>query len=279
MSELPETQGIEMEASDEITLSQAAALSATLERNIALREGTPLPCLWHWIYFRPCTPQTLLGTDGHPKKSGRLSDLALPRRMWAGGHLRFHAPLKIGCNAKRTTRVASLEQKTGRTGRLAFTTMLHEISDGDTSAIREEQHIVYRDFTAPGATKPAPQRPPEASRWEREINPTEVLLFRYSALTFNSHRIHYDKPYAKEIEGYPDLVVHGPLIATLLMELLAINLPDAAVVQFTYKAVRPIFVGGSFIVCGQPTPDGRTVELWAKDHEGWLAMSACAMLA
>jgi 3-methylfumaryl-CoA hydratase len=264
---------------DVIALSHAAAMSATLDRSVTLSEGDALPYLWHWIYFRPCASQSTIGEDGHPNKGGFLPDLGLPRRMWAGGRLRFKAALPIGASATRASQVLAVEEKSGRSGRLAFVIVKHEIVAGGTTVIEEEQDIVYRAPATPGASSPAPQPALPASQWQREITPTEVLLFRYSALTFNGHRIHYDKPYATEVEGYPGLVVHGPLIATLLMELASAHLPDIPVLEYSFKAVRPTFLGNAFTVCGQPSADGKTVELWAKDHEGWLTMSARAVLA
>jgi 3-methylfumaryl-CoA hydratase len=147
------------------------------------------------------------------------------------------------------------------------------------TAIREEQDIVYREPAQPGQPQPKPTAAPDGAQWQRVIEPTEALLFRYSALTFNGHRIHYDRDYARNTEGYPDLVVHGPLIATLLLDSLTRFAPDALVKEYAYKAVRPTFLGHAFTVCGRRSDDGKSVELWAKDHEGWLTMSARAVLA
>jgi 3-methylfumaryl-CoA hydratase len=266
-------------AIDVITLSHANAMGATLDCKAPLTVGNALPYLWHWLYFRPCVRQSSIGNDGHPEKGGFLPDLGLPRRMWAGGRLRFVAPLEIGATATRMSQVVGIQDKSGRSGRLAFVTVKHSITSGGTTAIHEEQDIVYRAAAAPGAASPAPQPAPSAAQWEQEINPTAALLFRYSALTFNSHRIHYDAPYATQVEGYPDLVVHGPLIATLLMELACTSMPGVAILEYTFKAIRPTFLGQSFTVCGQPTPDGKAIDLWAKDHDGWLIMSARAILA
>jgi 3-methylfumaryl-CoA hydratase len=264
---------------DVIALTQALAMNATLDHSAPLADGDALPYLWHWIYFRPCNPQSAIGEDGHPRKGGFLPDLGLPRRMWAGGRLRFKAALPIGASATRTSQVLAVEEKSGRSGRLAFVTVKHEIVSGGAMAIEEEQDIVYRAPAAPGTSSPGPQPAPLGNQWQREITPTEVLLFRYSALTFNSHRIHYDKPYATEVEGYPELVVHGPLIATLLMDLASTHLPGIAVLEYSFKAIRPTFLGSAFTICGQLSEDGQAVDLWAKDHEGWLTMSARAVLA
>ena len=264
---------------DTIAPATVAAMSATLDLDTSPAPGDPLPLLWHWLYFWPTARQSILGEDGHPAKGGFLPDLGLPRRMWAGGRLRFVQPVRVGQLATRASRVVAVEQKEGRSGRLAFVTVKHEIRDGDELQIDEEHDIVYRDAPTPGAPAPTPVLPPRDAMWQRSIAPDEVLLFRYSALTFNGHRIHYDRDYATRVEGYPDLVVHGPLIATLLVDLLRTSLPDATVLDYSYRAVRPTFLGNPFSICGKLADDGRTVELWSQDHDGWLTMSARATLA
>lgn len=173
----------------------------------------------------------------------------------------------------------SIEHKEGRSGPLGFVTVEHLIESGGTVAIREEHDIVYRGAAEPGAAAPAPKAAPDGAQWQRDVTPDEVQLFRYSALTFNGHRIHYDRTYAREIEGYPDLVVHGPLISTLLLDLVPRALPGATVREYAYRAVRPTFLGNTFSVCGRVAEDGKTIDLWAKDHDGWLTMSARATLA
>ena len=266
-------------AADVVAPTSAAALSAALDYDTPPHQGDSLPLLWHWIFFRPVVPQSLIGSDGHPIKGGFLPDLGLPRRMWAGGRLLFHSPLTVGSSITRESRIVDVSEKEGRSGKLAFVTVKHEIRTSDSLAIEEEQDIVYREPALPGAAGPTPTKAPSDELWHREIVPDEVLLFRYSALTFNGHRIHYDKPYVTEIEGYPNLVVHGPLIATLLMDLVRRNHGGSSVLDFTFKAIRPSFVGNTLNLCGRLSPDGKTVELWAKDHEGWLTMSARATLA
>jgi 3-methylfumaryl-CoA hydratase len=266
--------------SDQITGFPFAALSATLDRDNRIPEaGEPLPPLWHWLYFLPRHKQSEVGPDGHATRGGFLPPVPLPRRMWAGGRLTFKQPLRVGEPIERTSRVVSVEGKEGRTGNLVFVLVRHEIANPAGVAILEEHDIVYRDMPAPGAPQPAPQRAPSESAWERTIKPDDVLLFRYSALTFNSHRIHYDRRYVTEVEGYPGLVVHGPLIATLLVDLLRRQMPKAVVAGFTFRAVRPTFDVASFSVCGNPSEDGKTVKLWAKDADGYLTMEATASLA
>jgi 3-methylfumaryl-CoA hydratase len=266
-------------AADIVAPTSVAALAATLDYDAAPNEGDALPPLWHWIFFRPIARQSLIAADGHPQKGSFLPDLGLPRRMWAGGRLRFPAPVIVGERITRESTILDVSEKQGRTGKLGFVTVGHRICCGDVTAIEEEHDIVYREPAVPGASAPAPTPAPRDAQWQRDIVPDETLLLRYSALTFNAHRIHYDKPYVTQVEGYPGLVVHGPLIATLLMDLLRRQLPDATVIDFSFKAQRPCFAGNTLHLCGQPSADGKTVELWSKDHEGWLGVTARATLA
>ena len=256
---------------DVIQPAMAAALAATLDR---ARPAADLPPLWHWIYFWTVAAASEVGADGHPQRGGFLPPVPLPRRMWAGGRLLFTAPLAIGRPATRTSRILDVAAKSGATGQLAFVTVRHEIAQDGRIAVTEEHDIVYRGLPQPGAAAVAGKLAPADAAWSREIVPDPVLLFRYSALTFNGHRIHYDRSYVTGVEGYPGLIVHGPLIATLLLDLLHRNLPDATVTQFSFRAVGPIFDIEPFTVCGQPAEDGRSVRLWAKNSRGELAMQA-----
>lgn len=265
---------------DQITVTPVVALSATLDReDPAPRAGDALPPLWHWLYFLPMHRQSELGEDGHASRGGFLPPVPLPRRMWAGGRLTFHQPIPVGGAISRKSTVADIKVKEGRTGTLAFVLVQHEISGADGTLLTEEHDIVYRDNPRPGDPVPQPQAAPQDAQWTREIAADATLLFRYSALTFNGHRIHYDHPYVTEVEGYPGLVVHGPLIATLLVDLLRRNLPEAVLKQFSFKAVRPTFTPQPFRVSGAVDADGKTVRLWAQDHEGWLTMTATAEIA
>jgi len=263
-------------AQDDITAFPLTALAATLDRE---ESGNAVPPLWHWLYFLPVAPMAEVGADGHPKRGGFLPPVPLPRRMWAGGRLTFHAPLKVGEHATRTSTIANIEDKTGRSGRLVFVTVQHTIEANGELKVEEEHDIVYRDAPHEGARPQSPQRAPEGETWRRIIEADAVMLFRYSALTFNGHRIHYDHPYVTQVEGYPGLVVHGPLIATLLVDLVRREQPDATLQSFAFRALRPTFAGQRFTVCGQPSTDGKTIDLWAKDHEGYLTMRATAALA
>jgi len=252
------------------------ALAATLDRDAdtPASAGAALPPLWHWLYFLPRAPQREIGADGHPRLGGFLPPVPLPRRMWAGGRLQWHAPLRVGDALERSTRIESVTHKSGRSGDLVFLLLRHEVRAGGVLALTEEQDIVYRAPAQPGDPAPAPQAAPTDATWSREIVPDPVLLFRFSALTFNAHRIHYDRPYATGAEGYPGLVVHGPLIATLLADLARRERPEARVTGFSFRAVRPTTDLHPFRVCGAPAADGRSARLWAQDHEGWLTMQA-----
>ncbi len=237
-----------------------------------------VPPLWHWLYFLPGERQSGLGPDGHPSRGGFLPPVALPRRMWAGGRLTFLRELAVGSEIRRRSRIAQVEAKAGRSGQLVFVTVVHEIADAQGQlAIREEQDIVYREAPVPGARAPEPPAAPTDEQFAREIAPDPVLLMRYSALTFNGHRIHYDRPYAQAEEGYPGLVVHGPMIATLLLENLRRERPQARIASFEFKAVSPLFDTAPFTVAGRI--EGDAARLWARGPQGQLAMQARAGLA
>ena len=260
---------------DLITAAPMAALAATLDRDDAEpRAGDPVPPLWHWLYFLPRDRQSDLAEDGHAHRGGFLPPVPLPRRMWAGDRIEFRRPLRVGETITRTSRILDVRRKEGRTGPLIFVVVRHEIGD----ALAEEHDIVYRQPSSPGEAATMPPAAPARAPWERVIKPDDVLLFRYSALTFNGHRIHYDRRYATEVEGYPGLIVHGPLIATLLVDLLRRNAPDAAIARFTFRAVSPLFDTAPFTVCGQPDDNGKAVHLWARNPQGGLAMDATVTL-
>jgi 3-methylfumaryl-CoA hydratase len=263
---------------DLVTAAPVAALSATLDRDDPEpADGTPLPPLWHWLYFLPLAPMRDVGPDGHPRRGGFLPPVPLPRRMFAGGRFEFRHPLKVGERISRTSRITDVSGKAGRSGALVFVTVRHEIANAAGVALTEEHDIVYRGNPRADAPAIRPAPAPSGETFSRGIAPDPVLLFRYSALTFNSHRIHYDRSYVTEVEGYPGLIVHGPLIATLLVDLLRRSLPDAKLVRFSFRAVRPLFDIHRFTVCGRA--EGRRIALWTRDHEGWLGMEATAELA
>jgi 3-methylfumaryl-CoA hydratase len=264
---------------DVAALAPLRGLTATLNRDDTPAQGEAIPPCWHWLYFLPVHPQSEIGADGHARRGGFLPPVPLPRRMWAGSRLVFHRPLKAGSAISRTSRIADVSLKEGRTGPLVFVRVVHEVSDEQGLALTDEHNIVYRENPRPDDPLPPVQQAPAEAQWTREIHPDPVLLFRYSALTFNGHRIHYDRSYVTEVEGYPGLVVHGPLIATLLLDLLHRKLPTATVSRFEFRAVKPTFDVEPFLVCGRLEADGKTVRLWARHTDGALAMDASASLA
>jgi 3-methylfumaryl-CoA hydratase len=267
---------------DHVSAAPVSGLSATLDRDDPPPvSGTALPPLWHWLYFLPQHQQSLLGADGHAQRGGFLPPVPLPRRMWAGGRLQWQAsnPLVVGDAVQRVSRIASVTHKAGRTGDLVFVLVKHEVHNAQGLALTEEHDIVYRANPQPGDAVPSPQPAAKDAAWSMQIKPDDVLLFRYSALTFNGHRIHYDRRYVTEVEGYPGLIVHGPLIATMLVDLLRRHMPEANVTGFEFRAVRPVFDIAPFKVHGKPSADGKTVQLWTEDHDGWLTMQATATLA
>lgn len=268
-------------AHDLIGATPVKALNATLDHpSMPVQAGTPLPPLWHWLYFLPLHRQSEIGPDGHARRGGFLPPVPLPRRMWAGSQFEFRSPVRVGDAVERTSTIADVTVKQGRTGQLVFVKVRHELRcNGEAApAIVEFHDIVYREAKRPDDVEPPPQSGEARAVWQRVIVPNDVLLFRYSALTFNGHRIHYDRKYVTEVEGYPGLIVHGPLIATLLMDLVRRNAPNAEVSAFRFKAVRPTFDLHPFRVNGQVQDDGKTIKLWAQDHEGWLTMDATATL-
>lgn len=274
---------------DTVTAASVQALANTLDRDDPpAQAGTLLPPLWHWLQFLPQHRQSEIGPDGHPHRGGFLPPVSLPRRMWAGGRLQWQTanPLRVGDMVRRDSRIQSVTHKAGRTGDLVFVVVRHGIFNAAGLAVTEEQDIVYRAMAQPGEAPAAGTPAPQEAAWSRELTPDPVWLFRYSALTFNGHRIHYDRGYATDVEGYPGLVVHGPLIATLLMDLLRRQHADARVASFQFKAMRPTFDLHPFRVSGQalaPNEPGHGtsagVQLWAQDHEGLLTMQANATLS
>ena len=253
---------------------RAQALHATLDAMDAVPEqGTAVWPGWHWAYFLDTAPSRELGTDGHPQRGGFMPPVPLPRRMWAGSRLEFLAPIALGEPVRRVSRVLGVEEKNGRSGALCFVTVEHEIHGGgdgkERVAIRELQDIVYRDFAPYGAAPPV-QSAPLSAPWQREWCFDSARLFRYSALTFNSHKIHYDREYVTQQEGYPGLVVHGPLLATLMLELVRAQSPHRAVAKFEFRALAPVFDGQTIQACGRP--DGERIDLWIRSTSGAMHM-------
>lgn len=247
-------------ATDVLDPARSDALRAALG-DLSPR-GSELPPLHHWLHFWDVRPPAGLGPDGHPQRGGFLPPVALPRRMWAGGRLTFHAPLHFGETVERVSTITKVESKTGRSGTLVFVTVEHRLSGPQGLAVVEEQDLVYREAAAPGSIPaPAAGAPAPQAAWHGELMPDAVLLFRYSALTMNGHRIHYDRPYAIDEEAYPGLVVHGPLQATLLAGLAQRNL-GKRLAAFDFRGQSPAFDGAMLHVCGEPAEGGAS--LWTE---------------
>ncbi len=269
------------EAADVIVPMRVAELQATLDgaaQSFVL--GAELPCLHHWMFaaFLGLVPGADLGPDGHPRRGGFLPPVDLPRRMWAASDVTFHAPLHIGEAITRRAEIENVEAKTGRSGALTFVTVRHEYSNSAGLALTDRQSIVYREAPDPAERgKVAPGRPaPADGTFSRKLTPDIAMLFRYSALIFNAHRIHYDLPFATEVEGYPGLVVHGPLIATLLADLLHRERPEARPRRLRFRAMKPMFEGRPMIVAGRESDDGFV--LWAADGDNELCAEATVTL-
>ena len=304
LTHLQTWQGRSDTLEDVVTAAPLRGLSATLDRDDPPpTHGSELPPLWHWLFFLPQALQSEIGPDGHAQRGGFLPPVPLPRRMWAGGRLQWHRPLRVGDAVKRVSTIQSIQHKTGRTGELLFVVVAHEVFNQHGLCLREEHDIVYRPAARADdpviAATPAPivsvkpqalagNAPDVATLsgtsppvWQHDWVPDEVMLFRYSALTFNGHRIHYDRAYCREVEGYPGLVVHGPLIATLLLDVVRRH-TDRRVTQLSFKALRPTFECNDqcvLRVSAQLQADGHSLVLWAQDHEGGLTMQATASLA
>ncbi len=264
------------EAHDRLSVQQARLMQTTLDQPASLGEGDGLPPLWHWIYFPVEMPLGGLGRDGHPRLGGFLPPVALPRRMWAGGRFRFLAPLPLGQDAVRRSTIKAVAVKEGRNGPLCFVTVEHAYRVSDQDCVVEEHDIVYRADPDPEAPKPVPQAPPQDGVWRETVTPSPVQLFRYSALTFNGHRIHYDRDYCRAVEGYPGLVFHGPLAGTLMSDLAQRHM-KRALFSFSFKALSPLFDTKPFHLDGRSSEEG--AELWAETPDGHLAMTAKAVFA
>lgn len=268
--------GRSTEATDIVTAQLVMGLRATLFQEVGEpKKGDAAPFTVHWCLAQPVFPMSMLGPDGHPTRGGFLPPVPLPRRMWAGGEIEFLQPLQVGDESTRTSRIADVQVKSGSTGTLCFVSVEHSISSPRGTAIRERQDIVYREMTssAPASTK-APPPPPKAQHRETHVS-DPVLLFRYSALTFNGHRIHYDRDYVTKVEGYPGLIFHGPLQAALIIEMAAKLHGGKAPKKFTYRGLQPLFEGSEFSVNANETADG--MELWTANAEGQPTMKGTAV--
>ena len=266
-------------AVDYVTIPSVHRLSATLDREDPMpKAGDALPIGWHQLLFPRIVRHSQIGPDGHPARGDFLPPVPLPRRMFAGKRNTFHAPLKIGDEVRRESTILSVTPKQGRTGRMVFVTVKTDIYSPRGLAIVEEQDIVYREEPDPDAPPPPPQKAPGRPVWTHAVTPDEVMLFRYSALTFNGHRIHYDHPYVTKVEKYPALVMNGGLTTLLVFELARTH-ASTPIRTIASRNVRPLFVNRQFMVCGEPSNDGSKVKLWVVDDTDALALSAEAELA
>lgn len=265
--------GREDDAEELLTPALVHRFNATFDRRSPLEHGAEAPLLIHLCLCQPVVPTAELGPDGHPARGGFLPPIPLPRRMWAGGAFTFHAPIRIGSTVRRRSIIRNVTMKEGRSGMLCFVTVEHHISSDGAAAVTERQDIVYRGVTERGDT-PAKAKPAApAGLHQRRIGATTVLLFRYSALTFNGHRIHYDAPYTREEEGYPGLIVHGPMQATLLCHY-ATDLRSQTPARFDFRSLSPIFDTMHFML--NAAPDGTGLSLWTGRYGGPVAMEARA---
>jgi itaconyl-CoA hydratase/mesaconyl-C4 CoA hydratase len=253
---------------DNLGLEHAEKVALALDEP-ALKKGEPLPLLWQWCFFVRGVPYAETGSDGHPRRGGFLPAADDRNRMWAGGRLKFFEPLRVGTPARRESTILAVNEKTGRTGKLLFVTVGHQYVQGDRLCIDEEQDIVYREPSPPKlqGSKGAPD-----AQWSEEVTPSTLMLFRYSAVTYNGHRIHYDHPYATQTEGYPGLVVHGPMLATLMCRSLTRANPDSVPTSLAYRGLRPLIAPTPFRAAGRVTEAGKA-DLWV-EQDGTLAHQA-----
>jgi 3-methylfumaryl-CoA hydratase len=265
-------------------------LAATLERPewLDARAGQALPSGWHWTLFAPIASMSGLGRDGHPARTGDfLPPTEQPRRMWAGSRLTWHDRFKVGDTVTRTTTIRSAEEKSGRSGSMVFVTLSHRLAVGDRLVVEEEQDLVYRGDTGPDEVaalarladqaRSGQVEPARSGVYTRKVDPDPVLLFRFSAATFNGHRIHYDREYARSVEGYPGLVVHGPLIASLLLSFIETDVaPGRFIQQFSFRAKRPTFDVSSFSLHADRPDASGEFSIWSTNNIGEVAVEATA---
>jgi len=264
--------GRSQELADHVYALPVRAFAGTLNTALEPTSGDLLPELWHWFYFLPLVPMAEVGPDGHPRRGGFLPPVPLDRRMWAGGRLVFHRDLRVGEAIRQRSEILKVADKEGKAGRMVFVTIRHEVSSERGLAIEEEQDIVY--VAMPESwVPPAPVPEPTELAWSERVAMDTVLLFRFSALTFNGHRIHYDLPYATGVEKYPGLVVHGPLQAMLLMDAAKRHHPCRRPARFTFRGVRPLFHFETVRIMGRPGPDGGH-DLFAANGDGAVTMQA-----
>jgi len=274
LEKLKEWIGQKESGVDYVTVPAVHRLAATLDRDDPMpRVGDPLPVGWHQILFPRVVRQSQIGADGHPERGDFLPPVPLPRRMFAGKRTTFHADLQVGDAVRRHSVIQDVNIKQGRTGRMVFVTVKTDITSPRGLAITEEQDLVYRE-AAPSGTPPQPPQPaPGKAVWSRVVTPDPVMLFRYSALTFNGHRIHYDLPYVTQVEGYPGLVMNGGLTTLLAFELARTH-ASSPIRTISSRNVRALFANQPITLGGEPSADNRTAKLWALNPDGALALTA-----
>lgn len=263
---------------ERLTPNLVARFNATLDRDAPTDPGAEAPLMMHFCLAQPVAPANNLGDDGHPRRGGFLPPVPLPRRMWAGGEITFIAPLIIDETVTRKSRIQDVEVKQGRSGRLCFVTVIHEYSSAGKLAVRERQDVVYRDAPSKiGSETGDAAEPPDSApvgETTRRMTADSTMLFRYSAITFNGHRIHYDAPYARKVEGYGGLVIHGPLQATMMAHMAA-DLRGATPSRFSFRGKSPIFDDAPFTVHASENETG--LALWTARDGGPVAMQGQAV--
>ena len=261
-------------AKDVVSPSDTHRLAACLDRAMPPQQGSELPACWHWVLFQPTDRQSEIGSDGHPKAGDFLPPVPLPRRMFVGITIDTAKPLRVGDTVTRVSKIASIAPKEGKQGLLVFVTMQHELTSSSGGSLVEEHRMVFRDNPKPGAKLQQDAGQPPSAAWQTPFHFDPVVVFRFCAATFNAHRIHYDEHYARDIEGYPNLVVPGRLAALMLLEALRAQ-DDRAVAHFSFRAERPIWVGDRALGCGRLNADGEAA-LWVTGPSGHVAMTASA---
>lgn len=266
------------EIEDTITATAVERLAATLDRDApALEIGAPIPQGWHGIFGIPAEKTDTLNMDGLPGGVGFLPRVPLQRRVFGGARIKFHHPLRIGDSILCRSKIHDIVEKTGGMGKLVIVVLRHSFSVGHRLCLIEDQDIVHLPVVpeTSAARQPA-KKAPAGADWKRTVMPEHTLLFRFSALTFNAHRVHYDVSYARDVEGLPGLMVQGKLLAILLMELATSAAPDGLLKEFSYRSVRPVYAGQPFVVEGRLRPDGDGADLWITDSEGAVAQTSKA---
>lgn len=267
--------GREQRAAQRMDLWPVEGLHALLNMDAHPAEGDEAPYLAQWLYFGPTVPQSRIATDGHPERGDFLPPIPLPRRMWAASDVTFKRNLRIGETVQKTARIADISSKEGASGTLLFLKVDNDYVDESGAAIlRETQTLVYRDEPSSAEASPRSTPAPSIAAWSQAVTPDETMLFRYSAITFNAHRIHYDRSYTQDVEHYADIIVQGQLTATLLLEAFLRAKPEQRIASFSFRGVQPIFCNETIYLEGAPDGSEGTYRLWARDAAGNMRTSA-----